>query len=149
MNCFCCEQLFKALFALKGLTLRYTSTCLFDVANVSCQMSPPLIVYLLPSLIFSYGDLVTCYNWSSLIKYWHDTCPSLIYRHEVSTCCSYYTDEMYVASKRHWPNVGLRLGQRRRRWTNIRPTLGQCLLFAGRMWDHKWRHSHKLQWGMK
>ena len=31
----------------------------------------------------------------------------------------------------HWPNVGLLLGQRRRRWTSIKPTLGQCILFAG------------------
>ena len=28
-------------------------------------------------------------------------------------------------------NVGLMLGQRRRRWVNINPTLVQCLMFAG------------------
>ena len=27
--------------------------------------------------------------------------------------------------------VGSMLGQRRRRWTNIEPALGQCLVFAG------------------
>ena len=32
---------------------------------------------------------------------------------------------------RRWPKVGLLLGQRRRRWANIPPTLGQRLMFAG------------------
>ena len=30
-----------------------------------------------------------------------------------------------------WPNAGLLLGQRRRRWVNSKPTLGQRLMFAG------------------
>ena len=28
-------------------------------------------------------------------------------------------------------NAGLMLGQRRRRWTNIKPSFGQCPVFAG------------------
>ena len=35
------------------------------------------------------------------------------------------------ASTKHWIDVGLMLGQRRRRWPNIKPTLFQCLVFAG------------------
>ena len=31
----------------------------------------------------------------------------------------------------HWNNVGLMLGQRRRRWSNIQPTLFQCVLLPG------------------
>ena len=31
-----------------------------------------------------------------------------------------------------WANVGLLLGQRRRRWANKKPTLAQRLLFAGK-----------------
>ena len=34
---------------------------------------------------------------------------------------------------RRWPNAGLMLAQRRRRWANISPTLGQRLVFAGRV----------------
>ena len=30
--------------------------------------------------------------------------------------------------------VGLMLGQRRRRWANINPTMAQCLVFAGYKW---------------
>ena len=30
----------------------------------------------------------------------------------------------------HATNVGLMLGQRSRQWTNHKPALGQCLLFA-------------------
>ena len=37
----------------------------------------------------------------------------------------------FPANTRHWANVGLMLGQRRRRWTNIKPILVQCLVFAG------------------
>ena len=36
------------------------------------------------------------------------------------------------ANTRHPHNVGPMLGQRRRRWTNIGPTLGRCLVFAGK-----------------
>ena len=35
------------------------------------------------------------------------------------------------ANTRHWTNVCLMLGQRRRRWANIKPTLVQRLVFAG------------------
>ena len=35
------------------------------------------------------------------------------------------------ANTRRWPNVCWMLGHRRRRWTNIKPTLGQHLVFAG------------------
>ena len=30
-----------------------------------------------------------------------------------------------------WTNAGLMFGQRRRRWTNIKPTLGQFIMFSG------------------
>ena len=38
---------------------------------------------------------------------------------------------MDVNLERHSPNVGSMLGQRRRRWTNIDPTLSQLHLFVG------------------
>ena len=31
----------------------------------------------------------------------------------------------------HWTNAGLMLGQRLRRWPNIKPTLVQCIVFIG------------------
>ena len=34
------------------------------------------------------------------------------------------------ANTRRWPNVGLMMGQRRRRRPNIKPALGQCLVFV-------------------
>ena len=36
------------------------------------------------------------------------------------------------ANTRRWPNVGLMLGQRRRRWANVCPTFVQRLVFAGK-----------------
>ena len=33
---------------------------------------------------------------------------------------------------RRWPDVGLLLGQRRTRWTNVKPTLVRRLMFAGK-----------------
>ena len=33
--------------------------------------------------------------------------------------------EPATANRRHWPSVGLLLGQRRRRWPNSKPTLEQ------------------------
>ena len=65
-------------------------------------------------------------------------------KHETLTQCCFnvgQTSEMagqhlnnigsYPANTRHWPNVFLLLGRRRRRRVNIRTTLGQCLVFAG------------------
>ena len=37
---------------------------------------------------------------------------------------------IYPANMSRWPNVGLLLGQRRRRWAGSKPTLGQRLMFA-------------------
>ena len=37
----------------------------------------------------------------------------------------------YPSKMRRWTNVGFMLGQRRRRWANIKPTLIQRLMFAG------------------
>ena len=37
----------------------------------------------------------------------------------------------FPVNTRHWSNVGWMLGQRRRRWSNINPTLVQCLVFTG------------------
>ena len=42
------------------------------------------------------------------------------------------------ANMKRWANVGLLLGQRRRRWANSELTLAQCLMFAGKLkvkWD--------------
>ena len=38
---------------------------------------------------------------------------------------------MFQANKTHWPNVGLLLDQRRRRWANNNPTLVQRFMFTG------------------
>ena len=37
----------------------------------------------------------------------------------------------YPAKMRRWPNIGSLVGQRRRRWANSKPPLGQRLMFAG------------------
>ena len=52
----------------------------------------------------------------------HDDPPILIY---VTN-----TDGGFPSNKIHQPNVGLMLGQLRRRWPNIKPALVRCLVFA-------------------
>ena len=42
-----------------------------------------------------------------------------------------FTVNDFSANMRQSPNVVSLLGQRRRRWTNIEMTLGECLVFAG------------------
>ena len=42
-----------------------------------------------------------------------------------------YPANPYPANTRRWPNAGLMLSHRLRRWANIRSALGQCLVFAG------------------
>ena len=41
-----------------------------------------------------------------------------------------------IANKRHSPSVGLMLGQRRRRWTNIEQTMGECLFLLGLLYGN-------------
>ena len=58
--------------------------------------------------------------------------------------CTYLHVSSNPANTRRWGNVGFMLGQRRRRWANIKPTLAQRLVFAGntiiwriRTFEHK------------
>ena len=44
-------------------------------------------------------------------------------------CCK--CQALFPANTRRWPNVGVMLGQRRRRWTGITSTLFQCFVPAG------------------
>ena len=37
-----------------------------------------------------------------------------------------------IIRRSRWTNVGSMLGQRRRRWTTIDPSLSECLVFAGK-----------------
>ena len=37
----------------------------------------------------------------------------------------------FPASMRHWPNIGLLLGQSHRRWANSKPMLGKHIMLAG------------------
>ena len=42
-----------------------------------------------------------------------------------------WTKTAFLADMIRWPNVGLLLGQRRRRWASSKPTLGQRVLSVG------------------
>ena len=44
---------------------------------------------------------------------------------------------LYAANMRRYPNVGLLLAHRPRRWPNSKPTLGQHLIFAGFTGTHR------------
>ena len=44
--------------------------------------------------------------------------------------------DLHPANTRRWTNVGLMLAHRLRRWANIKPTLIQRLVFAGRALQH-------------
>ena len=62
-------------------------------------------------------------------------------------CFFYIWFSKYQVHTGLWPNVGLMLGQRRIRWTNINPTLGQSLLFAGHLikgicWQFEYRYQN-------
>ena len=42
-----------------------------------------------------------------------------------------YPAHSFPANTICWPNAGLMLAQRRRRWDNFKPALGQQIVFAG------------------
>ena len=49
------------------------------------------------------------------------------------------------ANTRRLTNAGLMLGQRRRRWTNIKPTLGKRLVLAGCLFDLRNQQTQDVQ----
>ena len=51
---------------------------------------------------------------------------SIIYMVTYCNTLAASSGTLYPANTRRSPNVGTMLGQRRRRWTNIVPTLGEC-----------------------
>ena len=69
---------------------------------------------------------------------------SLDWRYEDSNSDDYYRYRFMLsnispADTRRWINVGLTLVQRRRMWTNVKPTLIQHLVSAGRL-GHMLQH---------
>ena len=71
-------------------------------------------------LIWPCGDLIVTPSITSDITYHH--CDNRLKHHLV---------RRWRAIHGHWTNAGLMLGQRRRRWPNIKTTLFQRLVFAG------------------
>ena len=55
----------------------------------------------------------------------------LVYRQNLTAIRTLDPSCRPPANMKRWPNVGLLLAQRRRRWTNSKPALDQRLLFAG------------------
>ena len=53
------------------------------------------------------------------------------YHHTWYACVVTAVAYGYPGNTGPWSNVGLVLGQRRRRWPNFNPALDQCLVFAG------------------
>ena len=60
----------------------------------------------------------------SWLYYW------LYYRGDLETADPHACVDMraFPANSVHSPNAGLMLGQRRRRWSNIKTVLGECLV---------------------
>ena len=79
------------------------------------------------------------FNWQVLNRWphWYIICKPLRKREIAQWCIN-------PANTTHWNNVGLMLGQRRRRWANIKPTLFQCVVFAGKRWTVKGPPDHNL-----
>ena len=50
-----------------------------------------------------------------------------------STDCGMYTHSNNPANSGQWLIVGLMLGQRCRRWSSIKPAVGQRIMFAGKV----------------
>ena len=76
----------------------------------------------------------------SAIEYWHtdhraktNSSNCLLFKSAVTAVCllpAPYND-LHPTNTARWANVGLMLGQRRRRWRNIKPTLAQRAVLPG------------------
>ena len=63
------------------------------------------------------------HQWQGGLYHHGDTITMVSPWHKAYTCCT------YPADTRRWPDAGLMLGQRRRRWPNIKPALGQWWVY--------------------
>ena len=58
---------------------------------------------------------------------------AIIFSHTLLLYCE--ANQLILDSQKTWclPSVVLMLGQCQRRWPNIKPTSGQCLIFTGQL----------------
>ena len=92
------------------------------------------------STLHAFEQFVTLYMHKRDNKYPHDRDSNLVppgYKPQSIRMSHQETQNVHSASDacpantRRWPNVGLMLARRRRRWANLSPTLDQRLEFAG------------------
>ena len=57
--------------------------------------------------------------------------PIALVQRQVNAVLLLALSEDNPVNTRRSPNAGSMLGQRRRRWANIEPALGECLVIAG------------------
>ena len=80
----------------------------------------------------SSGNLNYCYhNWNLDLHNWEAKRSASFMRNTIEWEQSpTVSTEPTLAITTRWPNAGLMLAQRSRRWANINPALGQRLMFA-------------------
>ena len=93
----------------------------------SCSMLPIQLSHVSPDS--AVGQEANCSRYSARRSL---AVASSITRRSSCHCSSHWLMKCghYPSNRIHWANVGLMLGQRRRRWPNIKPALAQCIVFA-------------------
>ena len=69
---------------------------------------------------------------------------TLLSKHETLAQRWFTVGQPSMTLAQHWTNVGLLLAHRLWRWSNSKPTLGQCLIFAG--YDPPWSSRVVTAW---
>ena len=122
------------------------SQCWFTV----CEAAPTLTQCWVNIFFFAWQqshqirdvDARLAWSWPTVC----DVCPALaqlaaqflncdagqtLSQHCINVSCFLGRPKYHPAITGRWPNAGLMLGQRRRRWLSINPALGQRLMFYG------------------
>ena len=86
------------------------------------------------SLIHFRGNPILPWTYTVLLYESVDECtpqmPVIKYKRRMESCVR-DRPTIFPVNTIHQPNVGSMLGQRRRRWPNIEPTLDQCIVLIG------------------
>ena len=117
--------------------IRRTTSHVDDTAHLFSMTSTDLLYVLAPTTVGLHITLVMCPSnryVTAFCKAWwrgHGTSAARAShtQHRIRSMPSLPGNAIgLLPANTHWQNVGLMLGQRRRQWPNIKPTLFQCVV---------------------
>ena len=132
-NCNChpsrwgCVYALAAIAGIQAWEMKWLWQCIGWEVNKTC-----LWVILIRTITLAlYNDQAAFFTIGAGVRVVTQSYTRLIDYFRSSTFSTFPLTMPFPGNTRRWPNIVLLLDQRWRRWANIKPTLGQRLVFPG------------------